>query len=259
MKLNKRKSVCAGSWYSAEKEELSKEINDLLSQHTFLGKFPKAIIVPHAGYIYSGRTAAAAFRQIDPETKKVIILGTSHHYYLKGGSVLMYKFIQIPLGDIKVSNEVDEFVLEPEMTFVPEADKFEHSIEIELPFLFETLKDFEVIPVIVGKLDSYNFASTLDKYATEDTVIVVSVDLSHFHTLSEAKSRDKFTIDTILNLKTEDVKKCEIDSPYAVEALLELAKRRDWKPELLDYSTSANVSGDTLRVVGYSAIIFNGE
>ncbi len=256
MKLNERKSVCAGSWYPAGREELSMTIDDLLCGKKFKGQHPKAVIVPHAGYQYSGKTAAAAFRQINPDTKKVIILGTSHHYYLRGGCVLIYNTLMTPLGGVKVSSETDNFILEPDMSFIPEADKWEHSIEIELPFLQRILKDFEVVPVIVGEIDSKNFSNTLDKYSGDDTLIVVSVDLSHFHTQREANKLDAFTIDTILGLKTEDVKNCEIDSPYAIAALLDLAKKRSWNPELVDYRTSADVTGDTIRVVGYSAVVF---
>ena len=257
MRLNERKSVCAGSWYPADKEELRMTIDELLAEYKSADIHPKAIIVPHAGYFYSGKTAAAAFSRISPSVKKIILLGTSHHYYLRGGCVLNYKVLLTPLGEVKVSNEMENFIREPDMSFVPEADKYEHSIEIELPFLQRVLKDFEVIPVIVGEINPISFSETLDKYSDDNTLIVVSVDLSHFHTQQEANKLDKFTIDTVLNLRTADVKKCEIDSPYAVAALIELAKKRKWKPSLLDYRTSADVTRDTLRVVGYSAIAFN--
>jgi len=216
----------------------------------------KAIIVPHAGYMFSGQTAAYAFKQISISTKKVIILGTAHRYALKGACVIDYDYYDSPLGKVKVSEEVKQFLTEKNVFSITEADTEEHSIEIEIPFLQKVLTDFEILPVIVGKVDPIEFSKLLEKYNTDDSVIVTSVDLSHFHKYNDAVKYDRYSINCVLELNSEGIRKAEIDSPYAVAALIEFAKRKKWKTKLLDYKNSGDIISDRSSVVGYSAIVF---
>ena len=113
--------------------------------------------------------------------KNVIILGTAHRYPLKGACAMDYDYYDSPLGKVKVSDEQKNFITENNVVSISEADEDEHSIEIEIPFLQIQLKDFCIIPVIVGKVNTDNFSDLLEKYYDENTVIVASVDLSHFH------------------------------------------------------------------------------
>lgn len=259
MKENIRKAACAGSWYPDDPKELSEQISRYLNKVEYQNLNVKAIIVPHAGYMFSGQTAAYAFKQINNNTRKVIILGTAHRYPLKGSCVIGYDYYDSPLGKVKVSNDTKEFVNEANVYSIPEADTEEHSIEIEIPFLQTVLSDFEILPVIVGNVDHKQFSELLEKYFTKDSVIVASVDLSHFNKYDDALKIDKHSIDCILDFNSSSVRRTQIDSPYAVAALLELAKRKNWKAKLLDYKNSGDIVSDRSSVVGYSAIVFYDE
>jgi len=249
----------AGSWYSSDSKHLSDEIESYLADVEYLNLNTKAIIVPHAGYMFSGRTAAHASKQIKKDTDKVIVLGTAHRYPLKGLCVMEYDYYNSPLGEVKVSDDVKLITKEKDVSSIDNADTDEHSIEIEIPFLQKVLTNFEILPIIAGKTNPILFANLLEKYSTNKTVIVVSVDLSHFHSYNEAVKLDNFSITSILELQSSNIKKAEIDSPYAIEAIIELAKRNNWKTKLLDYKNSGDIISDRRSVVGYSAIIFYEE
>lgn len=251
-----RTPYCAGTWYSDDPSELANELDEYLYRVKKEDLNIKAIIVPHAGYRYSGQTAAHSFKQLDTKTNRAIILGTAHRYPLKSASVLEYDYYNSPLGKVKVSSDIKSILKEKCVVSIDEADYEEHSIEIEIPFLQRVLGDFEIIPIIVGRVDSTEFSEVLEKYSDEKTVIVASVDLSHFHSYDEAKKLDNYSIECILNLNADGIKQAEIDSPYAIMALLELAKRKKWKTKLLDYKNSGDIIKDKRSVVGYSAIAF---
>ena len=254
-----RKPYCAGTWYSDNPAELAEELGGYLNNVKKENLNVKAIIVPHAGYRYSGQTAAYSFKQLSNKTKKVIVLGTAHRYPLKGASVLDYDYYNSPLGKVKVSDDVKNILKEKYVVSIKEADYEEHSIEIEIPFLQRVLGEFEIIPIIVGRVDSTEFTEILEKYYDEKSVIVASVDLSHFHSYDEAKRLDNYSIECILNLNPNGIDNAEIDSPYAIKALLKLAKRKKWKVKLLDYKNSGDITRDRNSVVGYSAVVFYEE
>jgi len=259
MKDNIRKAAFAGSWYPDDPVELSEQVTSFLDNVDYLDLNVKAVIVPHAGYMFSGQTAAYSFKQINKSTRKVIILGTAHRYPLKGSCAIDYDFYDSPLGKVKVSGDVLKLLEEENVFRIPEADTEEHSIEIEIPFLQKVLSDFEILPVIVGQVDHFKFSELLEKYFSDDSVVVASVDLSHFHKYNDAVKLDEHSINCILGLNSDGIRKAEIDSPYAVAALLELAKRKNWKARLLDYKNSGDVISDRSSVVGYSAIVFYEE
>ncbi len=254
-----RRPFCAGSWYSDDPVELTEEIDGYLNNVKKENLNVKAIIVPHAGYMFSGQTAAHSFKQLNDKIEKVIILGTAHRYPLKGASVSEYDYYNSPLGKVKVSDDIKKLMKEKNVVSIDEADYEEHSIEIEIPFLQRVLGSFEITPIIVGRVDAIEFSQVLEKYTDEKTVIVASVDLSHFHSYDTAKKLDNYSIECILNLNSEGIRTAEIDSPYAIEALIELAKRKKWKTKLLDYKNSGDIIRDKSRVVGYSAIVFYEE
>lgn len=260
MKSSIRKPYFAGTWYSSNAKELRNELLAYLENtEAASDRAVKAIIVPHAGYMYSGLVAAYAFKSVPENVKEVIILGTAHHYYLKGIAATCYDYFETPLGKIPVSKRYKDIINEKNISVIPEADINEHSIEIELPFLQCVLNNFEIIPLYVGITDYKDFSAVLEKYISPETIIVVSVDLSHFHSYDEAVALDKYAITSIEEMNPEKIKEAEIDSPYAVMALLELAKKLKWKPELMKYSNSGVVTGEKSRVVGYSAFIFSEE
>ncbi|MFH1510618.1 MAG: AmmeMemoRadiSam system protein B [Candidatus Woesearchaeota archaeon] len=254
---NIREPAVAGSWYPGTREKLNTTVSQLLNsieKAELQGKI-RALIVPHAGYAYSGEVAAAGFAQLSGQYDTVIILGTAHRIALQGIAITNHTHYRTPIGDVKVSDETRNFVNSGDAKLV-NSDGGEHSIEIELPFLQRALKEFEIIPMIVGRNDPKEFAGILGKIIDDRTLIVVSVDLSHYHPYDEAVQLDTATINNILELDSERVLSNEIDSPWAVAATLNLAKEKNWKPALIKYMNSGDVTKDKASVVGYAAIAF---
>ncbi len=259
-KMKIRKSACSGTWFSSNRDELAGQVDSLLRSSSENGQGRlKAIIVPHAGYAYSGSVAAKAFSQVPKTTKKIMILGTAHHYPLGGASVDDVDCYETPLGMVKLAEEARKLLQEKNVSSVEEATGEEHSIEIELPFLQRLLPDFAIIPVVVGKVSPERFSGIIEKYADDKTLIVISVDLSHFHSQETANRLDNETIRNILSLDSSGIMECEVDSPYALAAFLHLAKGKGWTARLLDYKTSGDVTGNHDEVVGYGSFAFYEE
>ncbi len=256
-----RKPVFAGTWYPSEETELNALIEEYLNNSEQLeinGKI-KAIIVPHAGYVYSGQIAATAFKQLKENYKNVFLIGPSHRYPLEGISISNFKYYSTPLGKIKVSKKAREMLNEKEISNIEKAHEQEHSLEIELPFLQKSLKDFEIIPILVGKTDIDKFAEILKKYYSKDDLILVSVDLSHYHEYLEAIQIDSNSLNKILTLNEQEILYSKIDAPWAVSSILKIAKENSWKPYLISYANSGDITGEKESVVGYSSIIFVEE
>lgn len=252
-----RKPVFAGSWYSSDKDELTSVVDGYLNnieKLDFNGKI-KAIIVPHAGYFYSGQIAATSFKQLE-EYETVFLIGPSHKYYLKDLSILNVDYYQTPLGNVKVSEKAEKLLKEDIVNNIKEAHENEHSLEVELAFLQRQLKDFEIVPILVGETDSEKLKDLLAENIEEEDLIVVSVDLSHYHKYEEALALDSYSVSKILDLDDVGIFNAEIDAPWAVSSLLKLAKQKQWKPYFLAYSNSGDITGDKESVVGYSAIVF---
>jgi AmmeMemoRadiSam system protein B/AmmeMemoRadiSam system protein A len=261
-----REPVFAGSWYPADKEELQNLTTSYLDNSksiNFNGRI-KAIIVPHAGYIYSGQIAAGAFKQLTNDYKDIFLLGPSHQYYLTNVSVSHFNYFSTPLGKVKVSKlakEMDE--KEEIISNIEQAHEKEHALEVELPFLQTQLQDsdsqFEIIPLIVGETDTNELKNVLSKYVKEDDLIIVSADLSHYHEYNQALILDAYSLNNIINLDDQGILNSEIDAPWAVSSLLKLAKEKSWKPYLIVYANSGEITGNKSSVVGYSAVVFVDE
>lgn len=260
-----RKPAVAGSFYPADKTELSKMINDFLAEASSQAATgsPKIIIVPHAGYAYSGGVAAHGFKPLlGKDIKQAIIIGPSHHFPLSGLFLSGAGIWQTPLGSVDIAAMNSELAKENNFEINDKIHQPEHSLELEIPFLQTVLPSIKIIPIIVGQLDSKqrsDFASVLNLYLDSQTVLIVSLDLSHYHPYDEAVKLDKKSIQNILDLNSEDVLDDEIDAPWAVSSILELARQNGLVPKLLEYMNSGDVTGDKKAVVGYSAIGFFQE
>jgi hypothetical protein len=249
-----------GSFYPDSKTELKQLVADFFSEATDESQngVPRILIVPHAGYAYSGQVAAQSFKQLEiPGYTKAILIGPSHHFPLSGLFLSKTTHWQTPLGEI----EIDNLGLEKENGFEISEDvhKPEHSLEVEIPFLQYVAPGLIITPIIVGQLDEkqqLDFASTLKKYLDDQTVLIVSVDMSHYHPYDEAVKLDKKTIQDILELNHQEILKDEIDAPWALASVLELARQEGLVPKLLDYKNSGDITGDKSSVVGYSSIVF---
>ncbi len=254
--MKMRKPIVAGKFYPQDKEELKKTVEYFLEKSkeaAVTGKL-KALIVPHAGYIYSGIVAGAGFKLLKAEQyrkqyKKVILLGPSHSVYFHSASIAAEDF-QTPLGIVKVGN-TKEWLKERLIVDLPEAHFAEHSLEVEVPFLQEVLGSFELYPFVLGEVDEKALAEAIAPFLDTDTFIVVSSDLSHYLPYEAAVKKDKETIQNILNFKFTELDAC---GRKPITVLMHLARKLNWKPFLIDYKNSGDTAGDKKRVVGYAAI-----
>ncbi|VVB76271.1 Memo-like protein [uncultured archaeon] len=243
-----RRQIHAGTFYPAEKKELSSMIKKFLSQaktKKLEGELA-ALIVPHAGYIYSGFTAAFAYNVLQKASpKKITLLGPSHYHYIKGA----YSFSapwETPLGELKV-READFPIVKKDV---------EHSLEVQAPFLQTVLANFDFTPIMYGEISPDVLAGALLPLA-KGTVIIASSDLSHFFKYEEAKQIDAVTINAILDLDFEEFMRTgDACGKTGIAALILLAKRNKWKPILLDYRNSGDTAGSKEEVVGYASIAF---
>ena len=264
---NIRMPVWAGKFYPSSRSELIQMIESLTqkAKQTTVQIPPdkklKALILPHAGYIYSGFTAAhASFVLSEKQFNKVILLGPDHRVGFSNGAMSNVKGYQTPLGFISLHKNAKTLLKKSNLfQYIQPFDEVEHSLEVILPFLQYYLKDFELVPIVMGRTSQINnIAGAIEPLLDSDTLLVVSSDLSHFLPYSEAVARDKETIDIILNYKPEKLKKREncACGKVPILILMEIAHRQEWKPVLLNYTNSGDTAGDRSRVVGYAAIAY---
>ncbi len=231
-------------WYPKEKEALNELLDSF--QNLDVPKKKKqevhGIIVPHAGYIYSGAIAAKAYALLKSTgLKSAVILGPSHYVSFYG--VHSLSKASTPLGNLDiVPNEFEKL-------------EHEHSIDNQYPFL-KKLGFKEVLPLVIGQLsdaDAQDLAGDLSKL---DAAFIFSTDLSHFLNYQDAISKDKRTINILKSLDLEKWSNLDACGKFPLRVLMHLCKIKDWKPKLLEYKTSADVTGDKNRVVGYASLVF---
>jgi len=263
---NIRMPVWAGKFYPATQSDLKQTINTLTqkSKRTIV-KIPpnkelKAIILPHAGYIYSGFTAAhASFVLSKKQFNKVVLLGPDHRIGFHHCAISNVKGYQTPLGFIRLHQDVDLLKKSNLFQTIQKFQEVEHSLEVILPFLQYYLKIFELVPIVMGRPPDINvIADLIEPLLDSNTLLTVSSDLSHYLPYSEAVARDKDTIDYILHHNPEKIKKREncACGKIPILLLMEIARRQNWEPVLLSYTNSGDTAGDHSKVVGYAAIAY---
>ena len=253
-----RKPAVAGSFYPADREELAGMVDAYLAEAEDI-RLPnvRALVAPHAGYVYSGKTAAEGFKQlVGRNIDTVIVIAPSHKVRLSGASVLDVTHFETPLGLVKVSSKVSELLVEEGFENIPAAQSEEHSLEVMLPFLQRVLGDFELIPIVVGNADPAALASVLVDYLDEKTLIVASTDLSHYYPYDEAVKLDSVCTTAIPLLDFEAMEECQACGSLPVKTLMHIAKAKGWVGKLVDYTNSGDTAGDRNRVVGYASIAF---
>jgi AmmeMemoRadiSam system protein B/AmmeMemoRadiSam system protein A len=261
-----RQPAWAGAFYPADPLELAADIDNYGRQNVPLSTaIPdparlRAIVMPHAGYPYSGSTAAHAGMVLKPGLfGKVVLLGPDHRVGFKNGSVSLADYYQTPLGKIPIHHDARVLLESPQIfRNVPASDREEHSLEVVLPFLQHYLVDFALVPVVLGEADPVALAGALAPIIDRKTLLVVSSDLSHYLPYDEAVAKDHRTIDQILRgdniaLVGADNSAC---GKIGLLVLMELAKKRHWQPVLLHYANSGDTAGDRSRVVGYATLAF---
>jgi AmmeMemoRadiSam system protein B len=258
-----RRPAVAGLFYPADAEELHQDIQSYLhaAKHPDTAAVPKAIIVPHAGYMYSGPVAASAYVRLLPARDvitRVILLGPSHRVPFRGLATSSAESFATPLGNLKLDRKtIDSLAALPQVHLLDEAHSMEHSLEVHLPFLLEVLDDFLLVPLVVGDARPAEVAQVLEQlWGGPETLIVISSDLSHYHDYATAKRMDQATSQAIVDLREDHIHSEDACGCVPVKGLLHLAKTKGLKGSIVDLRNSGDTAGPKDRVVGYGAYIF---
>ena len=263
-----RPAVWAGRFYPADPAGLEVRIAELVQRaaaSTALempaGRL-KAVVMPHAGYAYSGPTAAHGARAMAGRRYgKVILVGPDHRVGLRNAAVSDADAWQTPLGAVPLHEDARRLCRSSLFSTVEAADRQEHSLEVVLPFLQYALADFRLVPIVMGPAEVGAIAGVLDTILDDDTLLVVSSDLSHYLPDSEARVHDRITLDLLMDLDAKALIQRENGAcgKWPLAVLATIARQRNWHPVLLNYATSGNTTGDLDRVVGYAAVAFYGD
>lgn len=253
-----REPAVAGSFYPRDKAELTSQIDGLLARAQARDlKGLRALVSPHAGYVYSGPIAASGFRQtVGLDIDRVVVMAPSHRVPFRGVAVPDADAFATPLGTIPIAAVAHELAASPPFIIDSAPHEEEHSLEVQLPFMQRTLKQFELVPLVFGRVDEQAVAARLKSLVSPKTLFVASSDLSHYYPYDEAKKLDQFTVEAIVRLDVEALGSAQACGHSPILALVYLARALGWKAQLLDYRNSGDTAGDRSRVVGYAAIAF---
>lgn len=251
-----REPVGAGAFYPARAAELADYVDLLLdaAEPPAVPGALRALVVPHAGHVYSGAVAAAAFATLPLHAPRlrVALLGPSHFVPLAGAAVTGADAWRTPLGDVPVDDSLRTAALAAGAVVDDRPHSADHALEVELPYLQRrAAPDLRVLPVAIGH-DGLEVVPRL----AEDALLVVSTDLSHYHDDATARLLDRRTADRVLELDAEAIGDRDACGAAALRALLRCARAAGWTCTLLELRTSADASGDARRVVGYGAFAF---
>lgn len=257
-----RPAAVAGMFYPGNAETLAQDLDAMLAdaESRAPGLVPKALIVPHAGYIYSGPIAATAYALLKPlaqTIRRVILLGPTHRVAVRGLALPGTDAFATPLGTVNIDQDAVRRIAQlPQVTVSPQAHALEHSLEVHLPFLQTVLPDFTLLPLAVGMASAEEVAEVLEAvWGGPETLIVISSDLSHYLPYDAAMATDSNTAKSILCLE-QTVTHQQACGGTPVNGLIVAARRHGMTPHLLDLRNSGDTAGDRSRVVGYGAFAF---
>jgi AmmeMemoRadiSam system protein B len=259
-----RPPAVAGTFYSADAVVLRSVVEGFLA--TGLGErrpVPKALVVPHAGYDYSGPIAGsgwACVRNLTTSVERVLLFGPAHRTWIDGCAVPGCAAFASPLGDMAVDTDLQERLVEELGVEVrPDVHAREHSLEVQIPFIQVALGPAcRIVPVLVGGADEQAVAGLLDAcWGGPETLVVVSTDLSHFLNHDAAQRIDRACCDAVLTLDTDAIADDQACGHQPLKGLLRTARQHKLSPRLLDLRNSGDTAGDRDRVVGYAAFAFS--
>jgi AmmeMemoRadiSam system protein B len=258
---SRRQPAVAGSFYPADPLELRATVNALLTRARTDLSAPKAMIVPHAGYIYSGPVAATAYARLlnSPGVySRVVLLGPAHRVAFSGLAATSATAFLTPLGEVPVDQEAIRRLLDlPQVHVLDEAHRLEHSLEVHLPFLQATLGRFSLVPLVVGDATAEEVCEVLEREAAlPGTLLVISSDLSHYHDYATAIRMDKATSARIEALDYAGIGYGQACGRNPVSGLLLYATRHALKADTIDLRNSGDTAGPRDQVVGYGAYVF---
>ena len=260
-----RDPAVAGYFYPSSADALQREISECFATVARRGSSrmppPKALIVPHAGYAYSGPVAATAYAALRPlrgTVRRVVLVGPSHRVAFRGLAVPTADAFLTPLGAVDIARDaVNALLALPQVVELDRAHGLEHSIEVQLPFLQTVLEEFEIVPLVVGDATADEVGAVLEAlWGGAETLFVISSDLSHYHDYGTAQRIDRATTHAIEHLDL-----APIDGEHAcgcrpICGLLRVARSHGLHPTTLDLRNSGDTAGDHTRVVGYGAYVF---
>ena len=247
-----RDPAVAGTFYTADSGELRRQVEGYLADVAPQeGPSPKAIIAPHAGYLYSGPIAAHAYARIrSAGIRRVVLLGPAHRVLLRGVAASSASAWRTPLGDVPID-------LTSGLPINDAAHLEEHSLEVQLPFLQVVLGDFTLTPLVVGQASSSEIAGILGAlWGGPETLIVISSDLSHYENYETAHQMDVAASQAIVSLDANGLHTANACGCIPITGLLELAKQKRMRAELIDLRNSGDTAGPRDQVVGYGAYAF---
>ncbi len=257
--MKTRYPAVSGAFYPAEPQELLRQVENYLRcavNHTLTPEPPKMLIVPHAGYMYSGQIAADAYAHLkewNQQIDRVILLGPSHRVPVNGMAVTESDCFATPLGEIPIDTEAIASIQSMPSVFQSEEPHLlEHSLEVQLPFLQILLNSFDLIPVVVGRCTDQQIATMLKALWAPKTLLVVSTDLSHFLYDDDAKRIDSQTVQSILTKHT-DLCGEQVCGHYPLNGALYFARKQGWRMLEVSHGNSGQVTGNKERVVGYAS------
>ncbi len=258
-----RRPAVAGLFYPGDPATLARDIRGYLEEPrepNFRAGFPKAIIAPHAGYMYSGPVAASAYALLKSArgtVRRVVLLGPCHRVAARGLALPGVSAFETPLGRVPVDEDAIAVLKDlPQVVTQVAAHAEEHSLEVHVPFLQSVLGDFKLVPLAVGFASVQDVAEVIERlWGGPETLVVVSSDLSHYLPYREANRIDRATVDAILAYRT-DIEHDQACGATPVIGLLLAAKKHGLQPELLDLRNSGDTAGGRDRVVGYASIAF---
>lgn len=257
-----REPAVAGIFYPDEPVKLSDELGGLLSSVLVQpGPAPKALVVPHAGYRYSGAVAAQGYARIASgrgTIRRVVLLGPAHRLAIRGLALPDVQYFATPLGRVALDQQaIDTLADLPQVVSSQAAHAMEHSLEVHLPFLQNVLGNFQLVPLVVGHATPEEVATVLERlWGGPETLVVVSSDLSHYLPYDEACTLDAGTVAHMLRLEPE-LEPEQACGAVPVNGLLVAARRHGLRAELLDLRNSGDTAGDKSRVVGYAALAYH--
>jgi AmmeMemoRadiSam system protein B len=261
MSSNIRQSAVAGSFYPADQRQLRDMVQNFLREVKTTGPLPKAMIAPHAGYIYSGPVAASVYALLQSGKgiiERVVLMGPSHRIGFYGIAVTRADAYSTPLGNIPIDHaSIEKFRDLSYVGWLDEAHALEHSLEVHLPFLQEVLGDFKLVPLVAGDASPAEIGEVLNRlWGGPETLIVISSDLSHYHDYATAKRMDQATSSAIENLRPEEIGHQSACGRVPVNGLLAVAREKGLTAKTIDLRNSGDTAGGKDRVVGYGAYVF---
>ena len=257
-----RSPAVAGTFYPDDNRQLKKMISCLLAACRSHTPPPKALIVPHAGYIYSGPIAASAYARVAngrDKISRVVLLGPSHRVPFHGLAASSAQLFTTPLGSVPVDIEALAAIKHlPQVQILDQAHQWEHSLEVNIPFLQMVLADFKLVPLVVGEASAVEVSEVLEiLWGGPETLVVVSSDLSHYHDYETARRLDRSTSDAIVQFRPQDIHYEQACGRNPILGLLTAAQHHAMHAEVIDLRNSGDTAGPRDQVVGYGAYIFH--